>query len=160
MKAREILRERTDARTEIENMATVLPGDVSEYFVRFTDTDKIGFSARQHFGRTPDVDDPRFRAGELGQRQGRPAIWFYPLQTYLRNRDLFADDQPYTWLVRLKPNAWLQRVGREDKQQAPPGRQRVGLLRYDLGVPIAVFFEPAFTVIDRWEKNPQRRVAA
>ena len=31
-----------------------------QYFVRFTDQDQLGFSGRQSFGRTPDVDHPQF----------------------------------------------------------------------------------------------------
>lgn len=151
MRASELIQERSDARTEIENMATILPGSVDEYFVRFTDQDKIGFSSRQHFGRTPDVDDPGFDSMALPRSQGRPALWFYPLRTYLKNRDLFASHHPYTWLVRLRPDAWLQRVGQEEKTDAPRGRQRVGMLRNDQGVPMAIFFRPAFDVVDRWE---------
>ena len=151
MRASELV-ERTDARQEIENMATVLPGSIDEYFVRFTDQDKIGFSARQHFGRTPDVDDPRFDPLALPRPAGRPALWFYPLRTYLRNRDLFRDELPYTWLVRLRPDAWLQRLGKEQKDDAPPGRTRVGMIRRDQGVPMAIFFRPAFDVVDRWKR--------
>ena len=150
MRAHELVQERSDARIEIENMATILPGSPDEYFVRFTDQDKIGFSARQHFGRTPDVDDPGFDPMALPRPQGRPALWFYPLRTYLKNKDLFASQHPYTWLVRLRPDAWLQRVGRDSKDAAPAGRQRVGMLRTDQGVPMAIFFRPAFDVVDRW----------
>lgn len=152
MLLQELLQERADARQEIENMSVMLPGSPDEYFVRFTDQDKIGFSARQHFGRTPDVDDPRFDPLALPRPSGRPALWFYPLRTYLRNRDLFASQHPYTWLVRLRPGAWLQRLG-QDGRDAPAGRRRVGMLRRDQGVPMAVFFEPAFDVIDRWRNH-------
>ena len=44
------------------------PGD---YFVRFTGVDRVGFSPRQFFGRTPDVDDPRFSVDYIGQKHGR-----------------------------------------------------------------------------------------
>jgi hypothetical protein len=151
MRAQDFVTERSDARTEIENMSVILPGSPDEYFVRFTDQDKVGFSARQHYGRTPDVDDPRYDPMALPKAQGRPALWFYPLSTYLRNRNLFASQHPYTWLVRLRPNAWLQRVGKDDKQDVPQGKQRVGLLTKDSGVPMAVFFRPAFDVVDRWK---------
>ena len=150
MRAVELLSERSDARLEIENMSEILPGNLDEYFVRFTDIDKIGFSARQHFGRTPDVDDPGFDPMALPRPQGRPALWFYPLRTYLRNRDLFASQHPYTWLVRIRPDAWLQRLGREEKTDVPAGKTRVGMLRSDQGVPMAIFFRPAFDVVDRW----------
>jgi hypothetical protein len=152
MRASELI-ERSDARQEIENMAAVLPGSMDEYFVRFTDQDKIGFSARQHFGRTPDVDDPQFDPLALPRPTGRPALWFYFLRTYLRDRDLYASQQPYTWLVRLRPDAWLQRLGQDDKNDAPPGRTRVGMIRRDQGVPMAVFFRPAFDVVDRWKQQ-------
>ena len=151
MRAQDFVTERSDARTEIENMSVILPGSTDEYFVRFTDQDRVGFSARQHYGRTPDVDDPRYDPMALPQRQGRPALWFYPLSTYLHNRNLFASQHPYTWLVRLKPTAWLQRVGRDSKDDAPAGRERVGMLTKDSGVPMAVFFKPAFDVVDRWK---------
>jgi len=139
-----------DARTEIEAMANILPGSPDEYFVRFTDQDKVGFSARQHFGRTPDIDDPGYDPLALPRPSGRPALWFYPLRTYLRGGDLFASQHPYTWLVRLRPDAWLQRVGQEGKTEAPQGKTRVGMIRQDQGVPMAIFFKPAFDVVDRW----------
>lgn len=150
MRAQEFVSEAQDARTEIENMATILPGSPDEYFVRFTDQDKLGFSARQHFGRTPDIDDPGYDPLALPRPSGRPALWFYPLQTYLRGGDLFASQHPYTWLVRLRPDAWLQRVGREDRTDAPQGKTRVGMIRRDQGVPMAIFFRPGFDVVDRW----------
>jgi hypothetical protein len=144
-----------DARTEIENMATILPGSPDEYFVRFTDQDKVGFSARQHFGRTPDIDDPDFDPLSLPRPGGRPALWFYPLRTYLQGGDLFASQHPYTWLVRIRPDAWLQRVGRDQKTDAPQGKTRVGMIRRDQGFPIAIFFRPAFDVVDRWYQKNQ-----
>ena len=152
MKVQELLKERATARDEIENVSVMLPGRPDEYFVRFTDQDKIGFSARQHFGRTPDVDDPDFDPLALPRPQGRPALWFYPLRTYLRNRDLFASEKPYTWLVRLRPNAWLQRLGQDDREP-PGGKTRVGMIRRDQGFPIAIFFQPAFDVVDRWKRQ-------
>ena len=152
MRSRDFVRERATARDEIENVSVMLPGRPDEYFVRFTDQDKIGFSARQHFGRTPDVDDPDFDPLSLPRPQGRPALWFYPLRTYLRNRDLFASEKPYTWLVRLRPNAWLQRLGQDDRQP-PGGKTRVGMIRRDQGFPIAIFFQPAFDVVDRWKRQ-------
>lgn len=139
-----------DARTEIENMSAILPGSLDEYFVRFTDQDKVGFSARQHFGRTPDIDDPDFDPLGLPRPDGRPALWFYPLRTYLQGGDLFASQHPYTWLVRIRPDAWLQRVGRDQRTDAPQGKTRVGMIRKDQGFPIAIFFRPAFDVVDRW----------
>ena len=150
MRSQEFIIEGVDARTEIENMATILPGSPDEYFVRFTDQDKLGFSARQHFGRTPDIDDPGYDPLALPRPAGRPALWFYPLRTYLRGGDLFASQPPYTWLVRLRPDAWLQQVGQEEKTDAPPGRTRVGMIRRDQGVPMAIFFRPGFDVVDRW----------
>jgi len=150
MRAQEFVIEGVDARTEIENMATILPGSLDEYFVRFTDQDKLGFSARQHFGRTPDIDDPGYDPLALPRPSGRPALWFYPLRTYLRGGDLFASQHPYTWLVRLRPDAWLQQVGREDRTDAPQGKTRVGMIRRDQGVPMAIFFRPGFDVVDRW----------
>jgi hypothetical protein len=155
MRAQEFMTERADVRTEIENMATVLPGNIDDYFVRFTDQDKIGFSARQHFGRTPDIDDPNFDPLGLPRPQGRPALWFYPLRTYLRNRELYAGQMPYTWLVRIRPDAWLQRLGRDEKDAVPAGKKRVGMIRRDQGVPMAIFFQPAFDVVDRWH-SPRR----
>ena len=153
--------EAQDARTEIENMATILPGSPDEYFVRFTDQDKLGFSARQHFGRTPDIDDPGYDPLALPRPSGRPALWFYPLRTYLRGGDLFASQHPYTWLVRLRPDAWLQQVGREEKTDAPQGKTRVGMIRRDQGVPMAIFFRPGFDVVDRWydygKTHPRRK---
>lgn len=152
MRAGEFVTERSDPRQEIENMAAILPGDMDDYFVRFTDQDKIGFSARQHYGRTPDVDDPDYDPMALPRGRGRPALWFYPLRTYLQGGELFASDHPYTWLVRLRPGAWLQRVGKEEKTHVPAGKTRVGMISREQGVPMAIFFQPAFDVIDRWRQ--------
>lgn len=123
-----------------------------DYFVRFTGVDRVGFSPRQFFGRTPDVDDPRFSVDYIGQKQGRPALWFYPLKEYLRGtRDLYGAEQPYVWLIKLKPNAWLQTVARGTKQiQNPPeGKSRVGILRMS-SPPAAIFFKPGFDVVGRY----------
>lgn len=153
-----LIAERVDPKTEIENMSVILPGSLDEYFVRFTDQDKLGFSQRQHFGRTVDVDDADFDPYDLSVKsQGRPALWFYPLQTYLKHKDLYGSNMPYTWLVRIKPNAWLQSVdGQTVKKDAPQGKQRVGILSKKQGLSMAVFFRPAFDVVDRWHTSNQK----
>lgn len=125
------------------------PGD---YFVRFTDTDKLGFSARQGFGKTPDVGHPKFSVDYVGQGVGRRALWFYPVNYYLGNKfGAYATDQPYAWLVKLKPDAWLQTVDRDDAElePAPQGKQRVGILRMSRP-PAAIFFTYGFDVIGRY----------
>lgn len=132
-------------------------GPATEYFVRFTDIDKIGFSDQQKFKRHPDVDDPDFTITGLGnvvRQAGRRALWFYPLKEYLKKsaQDQYAMDFPYVWLVRIRPDAWLQPVGYRDERQikaAPGGKRRVGLLKLGL-TPQAVFFEPAFDVVGRY----------
>ena len=61
-------------------------------------------------------------------------------------------DFPYVWLVRIRPDAWLQPVGhlsQREVQPAPEGRRRVGILKGGLN-PQAIFFEPAFDVIGRY----------
>lgn len=122
-----------------------------EYFVRFTTVDRLGFSARQTFARSPDVDDPNFDVDYIGTGRGRRALWFYPLSFYLKSKDAYASTSPYVWLVRLKPDAWLQPVGSGDKkiQPAPAGKQRVGILRKSM-TPAAIFFRPGFDVIGRY----------
>jgi len=122
-----------------------------EYFVRFTDSDKLGFSARQRFGQTPDVDDPNFDVDYIGTGQGRRALWFYPLSYYLKGDQPYASEQPYVWLVKLKPNAWLQRVRRGDKEvkPAPQGQERVGILRMS-DPPAAVFFAPGYELVGKY----------
>ena len=125
------------------------PGD---YFVRFTDTDKLGFSARQGFGQTPDVDHPKFDVDYIGQGVGRRALWFYPLDYYLRDKHgAYASDQPYAWLVKLKPDAWLQTVKRGNNQvePAPEGKQRVGIMRMS-SPPAAIFFTYGFDLVGRY----------
>lgn len=127
-------------------------GSPKDYFVRFTDADKLGFSARQGFGQTPDVDHPRFDIDYIGQGVGRRALWFYPLATYLNNKDVYAGEQPYVWLVKLKPTAWLQTVTqRSAKQVQPPpsGKERVGILRMS-NPPAAIFFTHGYDVIGRY----------
>ena len=132
-------------------------GSPSEYFVRFTTVDKLGFSDKQPFKRHLDVDHPDFTItgiGTAGLGGGRRALWFYPLTEYLKQsaQGQYAMDMPYVWLVRIKPDAWLQPIGHKDPkviQPAPQGKRRVGLLKGGL-LPSAVFFEPAFEVIGRY----------
>ena len=125
-------------------------GDLKDYFVRFTNIDKLGYSAKQLFGRTPDIDDD-FSVDYIGTNNGRPVLWFYPLQHYLKHNELFASSNPYAWLVKLKPNAWLQTVKRGDKkfQQAPNGKERAGILRMS-NPPAALFFKPLFDVVGKY----------
>ena len=127
-------------------------GKPEEYFVRFTGVDKLGFSARQQFGKTPDADDPDFDPDYIGAKKGKPALWFYPLNTYLKNNDIYAVEKPYVWLVRIKPDAWLQPTKRNTKgiEQAPQGKERVGMLRLASVWPAAIFFKPAFDVIGKY----------
>lgn len=127
-------------------------GSLDEYFVRFTDQDKLGFSDRQMFKKTPDVGDPDFDFDALGQNTGRRSLWFYPAAYYLNEKyGTYATDKPYVWLVRLKPNTWLQTVKSGDQQRlpAPVGKERVGILRMSKP-PAAIFFTYGFDVIARY----------
>ena len=127
-------------------------GDISEYFVRFTDQDKLGFSDRQTFKRTPDLDHPKFDFDALGQNVGRRSLWFYPATYYLNDKyGTYATDLPYVWLVRLKPDAWLQTVDQRTKnfEPAPPGKQRVGIIRLTRP-PAAIFFTYGFDIVGRY----------
>lgn len=125
------------------------PGD---YFVRFTTVDRLGYSAKQPFARSPDVDDPNFSPDYIGTGKGRRALWFYPLDYYLKNRDPYASESPYVFLVKLKPNAWLQPINDKTKQiePAPAGKERVGILRKSSLTPAAIFFKPAFDVVGKY----------
>ena len=159
MKLAEILTERqaTSIRGQIQDAVRQDGGDPSDYFVRFTDVDKIGFSDRQKFKRHFDIDDPEFTVTGLGnatRQGGRRALWFYPLREYLRQsaQGQYAMDFPFVWLVKKKPDAWLQPIGHRDSKEvkpAPEGKRRVGILKGGLD-PQAVFFEPAFDVIDKY----------
>ena len=132
-------------------------GDQDQYFVRFTDIDKLGYSHRQWFGKTPDVDDPKFSVDYIGHGVGRRALWFYPLKTYLTKNHVYASEQPYVWLVKLKPTAWLQPVKSGDRtvESAPEGKERVGILRYSR-VPAAIFFKHGYEVIARYYNYAER----
>ena len=132
-------------------------GSPDQYFVRFTDVDRLGFSDRQKFKRHYDVDNPKFQHISTGVNDpaARRALWFYPLAEYLKisGRGLadYAMDMPYAWLVKIKPTAWLQPVDRDqqDIKPAPQGRERVGLLKSGM-FQQAVFFAPAFDVVGRY----------
>lgn len=131
-------------------------GNMDDYFVRYTSIDKLGYSAKQWFNRTLDVDDPEFSVDYIGHKKGKLALWFYPLRVALdTKRILYASEQPYAWLVKLKPNAWLQTVARGDNkiQQPPEGKERVGIIRMS-SPPAAIFFKPAFDIIGRYYDYP------
>ena len=126
-------------------------GNVNEYFVRFTSIDKLGYSQKQWFGRTPDADDPKFDTEYIGAGKGKPALWFYPLKFYLSSEYLYGTEHPHVWLVRIKPNAWLQPIksGSKGIKPAPEGKQRVGMMRLS-STPAAIFFKPAFDVVGKY----------
>jgi predicted chitinase/GNAT superfamily N-acetyltransferase len=126
-------------------------GNIDDYYVRFTGQDKLGYSARQSFGHSPDVDNPDFDLEYIGYGKGRPALWFYPLSYYLKNKDLYATKHPHVWLVKLKPTAWLQTVDRKTNtvEPAPAGKQRVGIMKLS-SVPSAIFFKPGFDVVKKY----------
>ena len=127
-------------------------GDVGEYFVRFTNQDKLGFSDRQTFKKTPDVDDANFDFDALGQNTGRRSLWFYPAAYYLNDKyGTYATDLPYVWLVKLKPTSWLQTVKSNTTQlePAPAGQERVGIVRMTRP-PAAIFFTYGFDVVGRY----------
>lgn len=132
-------------------------GNINDYFVRFTDVDQLGFSAKQKFGRSPDLDDPKFDIDYIGAGHGRPALWFYPLKFVLKNREAYATDMPYAWLVKLKSQAWLQPVKSGDRaiKSPPQGQQRVGILRMS-NPPAAIFFSRGFDVIGRYYNYAQQ----
>jgi len=150
MRAQEFLTEAT-VRDQIVADFRKDGGNIDDYYVRFTDQDKLGYSARQSFGHSPDVDDPAFDLEYIGYGKGRPALWFYPLSYYLRNKDLYATKHPHAWLVKLKPQAWLQTVDRKTQgvESAPEGKQRVGIIKMS-SVPSAIFFKPAFDVVGKY----------
>jgi hypothetical protein len=152
MKITEIITEAKVPSVRDQIIADVKKHGPGDYFVRFTDIDKLGFSARQMFSHTPDVDHPKFDVDYIGHSIGRRALWFYPLKTYLDpNKMLYADEQPWVWLVKLKPNAWLQTVNRGDNklESPPPGKERVGILRMS-SPNAAIFFKPGFDVVGKY----------
>jgi len=126
-------------------------GNIDDYFVRHSRVDKLGFSPKQIFARSPDLDHPAYDIDYIGNSVGTPALWFYPLKYYLQSKELFAEKLPYIWLVKLRPNAWLQPVDRftKTKKEAPQGKERVGILKNTL-TPAAIFFKPAFDVVDKF----------
>lgn len=159
MRAQEFIAERKVAsiRGQIQDAVRQHGGDPRDYFVRFTEVDKIGFSDRQKFKRHVEIDDPSFTVSSIGTSSrggGRRALWFYPLRTYLgmMSQGEYAMDFPYVWLVKKRPDAWLQPIGHRDPREvkaAPKGQRRVGILKGGL-TPQAVFFEPAFDVVGRY----------
>lgn len=127
-------------------------GTIDQYFVRFTDADKLGFSDKQLFKKTPDLDHPQFDFDALGQNVGRRSLWFYPAEYYLEEKfGAYATEKPYAWLVKLKPDAWLQKVDANTTklQTAPDNKQRVGIIRMTRP-PAAIFFTLGFDLIGRY----------
>ena len=154
MRSHEFVVERAErARDAIENIVSM--GNADDYFVRFTDVDKLGYSAKQDFGRTPDIGSADYDPDALPHKTGRPALWFYPAKYYLQNQNLFASNKPYVWLVKKRPNAYLQPTSKATKPEAPKGMTRAGLMHKESGVPVAIFFRPEFDVVDRWHE-PKR----
>jgi len=153
MRVREFITEaKVSVKDQIINTVRKNGGNPNEYFVRFTDIDKLGFSAKQQFGRSLDVDHPDYYPDYIGAGKGNPALWFYPLKTYINDNDLYAIEKPYVWLVKLKPNAWLQQVDRKTKtkQEAPQGKERVGMMKNVSPFPAAIFFKPGFDVVGKY----------
>lgn len=125
-------------------------GNINDYFIRFSDIDQLGYSGRQSFGKTPDVDDPKFSVDSIGALTGRRALWFYPAKFLLNSKGLFRTDSPYIFIVKLKPSAWLQVVKRGDKKviDAPQGKERVGIIRMS-DVPAVIFFKPGYQLVSK-----------
>jgi hypothetical protein len=125
-------------------------GNINDYFIRFSDIDQLGYSGKQTFGKTPDVDDPKFTVDYIGALKGKRALWFYPAKFLLSSKELFRTEAPYVFIVKLKPNAWLQTVKRGDKKiiDAPPGKERVGMIRMS-DTPAAIFFKPGYQLVSR-----------
>lgn len=124
-------------------------GNIDDYYIRFTDVNQLGFSPKQAFGRSPDVDDPTFDPHYIGRGKGKPALWFYPLSYYLKDSAyLYGTEHPYVWLVKLKTDAWLQPVNYKTTsiQSAPKGKERVGLLRLT-NPPAAIFFKHGWDLV-------------
>ncbi len=154
MRAREfVIEAQHSIRDQIIHAVDINGGSIDDYFVRFTKRDHLGFSDQQTFGRFPDVDDPDFDIDRItAQARGRRVLWFYPLKTYLSAREgTYAMDFPYVWLVKLKPNAWLQTVRSGDREvkPAPAGKERVGILRMSF-TPAALFFKHGFDLIGKY----------
>ena len=154
MRAREfVIEAQHSIRDQIIHAVDINGGSLDDYFVRFTKRDHLGFSDQQTFGRFPDVDDPDFDIDRItAQARGRRVLWFYPLKTYLSAREgTYAMDFPYVWLVKLKPNAWLQTVRSGDREvkPAPAGKERVGILRMSF-TPAALFFKHGFDLIGKF----------
>lgn len=124
-------------------------GNVNDYYIRFTNVNQLGFSPKQAFGRSPDIDDPAFDAHYIGRGKGKPALWFYPLSYYLKDSTyLYGTEHPYVWLVKLKSDAWLQPVNYKTNEvkPAPAGKERVGLLRLT-NPPAAIFFKHGWNLV-------------
>ena len=154
MRAREfVIEAQHSIRDQIIHAVDINGGSLDDYFVRFTKRDHLGFSDQQTFGLFPDVDDPDFDIDRItAQARGRRVLWFYPLKTYLSAREgTYAMDFPYVWLVKLKPNAWLQTVRSGDREvkPAPAGKERVGILRMSF-TPAALFFKHGFDLIGKF----------
>ena len=153
MKIHEVITEQRRPSIREQILAAVKRdgGNLDEYFVRFTAIDQLGYSGRQVFGRSPDVDDPEFDIDYIGAGRGRRALWFYPLKFYLKSREAYASENPYVWLVRLKPNAWLQPVSGASagKEPAPEGKERAGILRLS-STPAAIFFRPSWDLVGKF----------
>lgn len=151
MKIAELIEAKVSIRDQIIAAVKKDGGNIRDYFIRFTDVDQLSYSAKQKFGRTPDLDDPNFDLDYIGAGQGKPALWFYPLDYYLKQKDSYATEKPYVWLVKLKPNSWLQPVSysTKEKMPAPTNKQRVGFLRKTT-VPAAIFFQPGFELVGKF----------
>lgn len=139
---------REQIKADIQNNG----GSIDDYFVRFSMVDQLGFSGRQWFGKSPDVDHPQFSIDYVGHKHGRRALWFYPASFYLKSGGAYGSEQPYVFLVKLKPNAWLQPVKEGDIKvlPAPEGKERVGILRTGVGVPSAIFFTKGYDLVGKY----------
>jgi len=169
---------------QVKNIMAKHGGTIADYWIHNSAVDHLGFyggdkNAQSADGwsqparpmKAPVVPGQAFSgqlkygAAERGYQAPKDAekrygLWFSPLGPNLAHMDggILPFANKFTFLIKLKPDAWLQPIDLLNKARAnlvgikpPAGKHRVG--QYNANSKIAVLFEPAFDIVGKWTQE-------
>jgi hypothetical protein len=177
------LNPKLDFYTQITHIINKHGGTINDYLIHNSSVNRIGFYGGTP--RNPDakswekdtrpmsapvVSDKPFskqftgystpERGGLGPAgsERKYGTWFTPLNkaiNVIKSKESLPFSNTYVFLVKLKPNAWLQPVDTLSRiktnlvgSKPPSGKERVG--QYSSSSGIAVLFKSAYDVVGTW----------